>query len=86
MCQSLFICYLVNCPQDGILLSLLVKNLAVNCSFTDILGEARELNDVWYLCYTQVAEEVGELKVHCCYGCQLKDLTSGEYEPDPQGM
>lgn len=33
----------------------------------------------------QVAEEVGELKVHCYYGCKLKDPSTGEYEVDPQG-
>ena len=33
----------------------------------------------------KVAEEVGDLKVHCCNGCIVKDQTSGDFEVDPQG-
>ncbi len=32
----------------------------------------------------QVAEEVGELSIHCYYG--LKSMREGEYEIDPQGI
>ena len=34
----------------------------------------------------QVAEEVGELKVHCRYGCKLKEGSHVEYEADPNSM
>ena len=35
--------------------------------------------------FVQVAEEVGELQVHCCYGCKLKDANTGECEVDEEG-
>ena len=33
----------------------------------------------------QVADEVGGLLVHCCYGCKEKEDCPGEYIVDSQG-
>lgn len=48
------------CPIDGMVLSMVVRNLAV-------------------------AEQVGELMIHCRYGCKPAQDGSGAYEIDPSG-
>ena len=32
-----------------------------------------------------MADQVGELTIHCCYGCQPKPDSLGEYEVNPSG-
>ncbi|XP_065899712.1 E3 ubiquitin-protein ligase TRAF7-like isoform X1 [Dysidea avara] len=32
-----------------------------------------------------VADQVGELSIHCCYGCRPKSDNSGDYEVNPSG-
>lgn len=36
-------------------------------------------------CLTQLAEQVGEMLVHCRYGCQPKPDAPDEYEVAPSG-
>ncbi|XP_019850390.1 PREDICTED: E3 ubiquitin-protein ligase TRAF7-like [Amphimedon queenslandica] len=48
------------CPIDNIVLSMVVKNLAV-------------------------AEQVGELHIHCRFGCKQSQEKPWQYEPDPLG-
>ena len=69
--------------MDSTKLSLLVRNLAVSVSKLSL-----QLTDIFaLLCVcvcSQVAEEVGELLVHCRYGCRAGERP-GTFEVDPNG-
>ena len=71
--------------MDSTKLSLLVRNLAVSVSKLSL-----QLTDIFaLLCVcvcvcSQVAEEVGELLVHCRYGCRAGERPR-TFEVDPNG-
>ncbi len=36
-------------------------------------------------CFVQIADQVGELLIHCRYGCKMRHDNRGEFEVDPSG-
>ena len=41
--------------------------------------------NLWLSPWLQIADQVGELLIHCRYGCKPSQERPGEYEVDPSG-
>lgn len=59
--------------------------LFVGCSHSLCSSNAMHILNIVSSLLLEVAEEVGELNVHCFYGCRLKDPTGSEYEINSEG-
>ena len=80
------------CPLDHNTLSMVVKNLAVSwhtfyyiCIAVNVHIPSSSLHPPPPFPSSQIADQVGELLIHCRYGCKAQADNSEEYEVDPEG-
>ncbi len=68
------------CPLDNAQLSMVVRNLAVSLLYYGCSTFTLSLCH-----WLQIADQVGELLIHCRYGCKPSQENVGSYEIDTTG-